>query len=153
MNYCLNETKMFADISNGLAVVINSETGIYYGMNPFASNLFENIVNGVPVESIVAGVMALGAPASFEASFSEFIGGLLAKEIIAVGNDSHSEAAIDGGFAAECKFEISWDEFSDAQELLLADPIHEVKEDTGWSPDPSSLNPDPEDVQRRKDKI
>lgn len=32
-SYNLNEAKMFSDIADGVAIVINSETGIYYGMN------------------------------------------------------------------------------------------------------------------------
>ena len=31
--YALNDSKMFMDIDDGIAIVINSETGIYYGMN------------------------------------------------------------------------------------------------------------------------
>ena len=33
--YVLNDAKMFSDIADGIAIVINSETGIYYGMNGF----------------------------------------------------------------------------------------------------------------------
>ena len=44
MNYKLNEDKMFADITDGIAIVINSETGTYYGMNSYGSNVYENIV-------------------------------------------------------------------------------------------------------------
>jgi hypothetical protein len=43
-------------------------------------------------------------------------------------------------------------EYNDAQELLLADPIHEVKPETGWQPDKEALNPDEEDVKRREAK-
>ena len=32
-NYRLNESKMFADITDGIAIIINAATGIYYGMN------------------------------------------------------------------------------------------------------------------------
>ena len=44
-------------------------------------------------------------------------------------------------------------DFSDAQELLLADPIHEVVEETGWNPDKTALNEDLEDVLRRESKL
>ena len=37
-------------------------------------------------------------------------------------------------------FKIIIKEYNDAQELLLADPIHEVNQETGWSPEKSSLN-------------
>ena len=37
-NYQLNESKMFADITDGIAIIINSETGIYYGN--FCHNIY-----------------------------------------------------------------------------------------------------------------
>ena len=38
--YTLNNDKMFVDITDGIAIVINSETGIYYGMNALGTNVF-----------------------------------------------------------------------------------------------------------------
>lgn len=153
MNYQLNDTKMFADISDGLAVIINSETGMYYGMNPFASDIFQNIISGASDEDIVAAAVKIGAPENFEASFDNLVAGLLEKEIIVPAEHKQMQANLNAAFAEECSFEIVWDEFNDAQELLLADPIHEVKEDSGWTPYASSLNPDAEDVERRKAKM
>lgn len=156
MTYKLNEAKMFADISAGLAIVINSETGVYYGMNPFTSSIFENLVNGISSESIISAVKELdGAPEDFESRFDELVSGLLAKELIVSDPEGETgkKAEIDPGYAKECDFSISWDEFLDAQELLLADPIHEVREEEGWSPEQSALNPDSEDVARRKAKM
>ena len=54
MNYKLNETEMFADITDGTAIIINSVTGIYYGMNGYGTSLFENLLAGSSVEDIVA---------------------------------------------------------------------------------------------------
>ena len=38
-NYALNESKMFMDIEDGVAIIINSETGIYYGFNAFGTSV------------------------------------------------------------------------------------------------------------------
>lgn len=153
MNYQLNEAKMFADIAEGFAIVINSETGVYYGMNPFTSSIFENLIKGVSTESILNDVLSMeGAPEDFKASLDAFIEGLLAKELIIEG-EGGEDSAVDAGLARDCHFEISWDEFKDAQELLLADPIHEVREEDGWTPQVDSLNPDKEDVARREAKM
>ena len=51
-NYQLNENKMFADITDGIAIIINSETGIYYGMNAFGTQVYENIAQGVSTDKI-----------------------------------------------------------------------------------------------------
>ena len=46
MNYVLNEEKMFADVTDGIAIIINSETGIYYGLNGLGTAVYENLMNG-----------------------------------------------------------------------------------------------------------
>lgn len=54
MNYKINEEEVFSDITDGIAVIINSGTGIYYGMNAFSTNIYENIINGVSTEKIIS---------------------------------------------------------------------------------------------------
>ena len=51
-NYQLNEAKMFADVNEGTAIVINSITGIYYGMNKFGTAVFENLQAGSSTREI-----------------------------------------------------------------------------------------------------
>lgn len=153
MTYQLNEAKMFADITGGLAIIINAETGVYYGMNSFASGIFENMIQGASLENIVDHVAAMdGAPADFGARLDVFVQELLAKEVIIAGEGA-AAAKVNPACAAECDFVLSWDEFKDAQQLLLADPIHEVREEEGWTPESNSLNPDKEDVARREAKM
>ena len=44
-------------------------------------------------------------------------------------------------------------EYNDAQELLLADPIHEVKVEDGWQPDKSVLETDKDIVAAKEAKV
>lgn len=55
--------------------------------------------------------------------------------MIMEGPSTSAEANFDSSVAAEENFEMLVNEYNDAQELLLADPIHEVKEETGWTPE------------------
>lgn len=153
-NYVLNEGKMFADITDGIAIVINSETGIYYGMNAFGTAVFENIKDGVSTENALAAIKAIpGIPADIDKSFEAFINAMVEKELIVEGGSGDAKAEIDPAVAKEDNFVLDVREYNDAQELLLADPIHEVKEETGWSPEKDALNPDKEDVARRESKM
>ena len=153
-NYVLNESKMFSDISDGIAIVINSETGIYYGMNNFGTNVFENILNGASTEAILETLKGLpNVPAEFDANYTAFIEAMIKYELVIEGGDGSGEVKIDAEVAKNNEFVLDLREYNDAQELLLADPIHEVKEDTGWTPEKDSLNPDEEDVQRREGKV
>lgn len=133
----LNEAKMFADITDGIAIIINAETGIYYGMNGFGSSLFKNLTSGIPAGEVLEAVLALpDVPEGFGESFGAFLDTLLAFEIIIPGGEpsgnaveTDAQTAGNDGFVPECK------EYKDVQELLFADPIHEVDEAEGWTPE------------------
>ena len=150
--YSLNEAKMFADITDGIAIVINSETGIYYGANTLGTAVMEQFFNGASDESVSEALKKFsGCPVDIDERLAVFAKALVEKEIVITGaaatTEAHfSEAAIKDGW------DMTVNEFSDAQELLLADPIHEVKEETGWAPDASVINTDKEDVARREAK-
>lgn len=151
-SYALNEEKMFSDIADGIAIVINSETGIYYGMNGFGTAVFENLLNGAPTEKIVEVVKAYpDAPADLDERMANFVKALEEFEIVIPGEAREVDIVLDPSVAAADEYELRAEEFNDAQELLLADPIHEVKEDTGWQPDKSALETD-EDVVKEKTK-
>ena len=153
-NYTLNEAKMFADISDGVAIVINSETGIYYGMNGFGTTVFENIINGVSVENIAAALKGItGAPADIESRLNAFVDALKEKELIIDGGAGDASANISETAATEDGFEMSVNEYNDAQEMLLADPIHEVKEETGWTPEKDSIGYTKEETAEREKKM
>lgn len=152
-NLVLNEEKMFADITDGIAIVINSETGIYYGMNTLGSAVLENIINGASTENILKALKALpNVPADMEAKLNAFVEELKAKELVIEGGDGSGKANISAE-AVAVGFDLTVDEYSDAQELLLADPIHEVKEDTGWTPEKSSIGYTKEETREREKKI
>lgn len=154
MNYQLNEEKMFADITDGIAIIINSETGIYYGMNTFATNVYENIVAGVSIEDIKAEIEKLSdLPADFEDNFKMFIDAMVEKEVLVEADDNNAQADIDENLAKEDNYVLELKEYNDAQELLLADPIHEVKEETGWTPEKDSIGYTKEETKEREKKM
>ncbi|MBR6099568.1 PqqD family protein [bacterium] len=152
-NYKLNEEKMFADVADGIAIIINSETGIYYGMNKLGTEVYENLINGVSAENILEKLLTWNKDA--ESKFNEYMEFLTKNGIIIPDSDvqNNIEVSIDEAIAAEDGFIPTVAEYKDVQELLLADPIHEVKEEEGWSPEKSSLNEDKEDVARREAKM
>lgn len=152
-NYVLNEEKMFADITDGVAIVINSETGIYYGYNELGTAVLDNLIKGVSVEKILEALKFLpNAPTNIEELFDNFIKENLEKEILIKGNGANANAEIDSKLAFD-SFEMSFNEYDDAQEMLLADPIHEVKEETGWTPEKDSVGYTKEETREREKKM
>jgi hypothetical protein len=152
--YTLNEEKMFSDIADGIAIVINSETGIYYGMNGFGTTVFESLLNGADTGDILAALQKMpDAPQDMPARLEAFVAVLLDKELILEGTGADGEMNLDAGAAQNDAFVLEVKEYDDAQELLLADPIHEVKEDKGWQPEKDALETDGEAVKAREAKM
>lgn len=154
--YVLNDSKMFSDIADGIAIVINSETGIYYGMNGLATVIFDNLMNGASTEAVLAALTALpGAPADMDERLKAFVDKLKGYEIVLDGGADGGDVAvaIEADAAQADEFAPMVEEYNDAQELLLADPIHEVKEDTGWQPDKGVLETDKEVVKAKEAKM
>ena len=152
-NFKLNEEKMFADVADGVAIIINSETGIYYGMNKLGTSVYENLINGVSAEKILEKLKSWKN--DVDEDFEEYIKFITENEIMVKADapKEEVEANIDEEIAKEDDYIPKAEEYLDAQELLQADPIHEVKEEEGWTPDKSSLNEDKEDVARRESKM
>ena len=131
--YKLNEEKMFFDMADGQAVVINFLSGMYYGTTSLGSVILERLVNGNSPEEILKAVQALpGCPEEFGDQMEDFITELCEKEILlggetqSGGDEAISEMALADGFA------LTLDEFSEVQDLILADPVHDVDVEAGW---------------------
>jgi hypothetical protein len=133
--YEVNKRKMFCDITDDFAIVINSETGIYYGINSFGTTVFENLIQGSVVADILAALNEIpGIPTDIEQRLTVFIDELKEKEIIVSGPTAKREVNINAELAKADEFVFNLAEYADAQELLLADPIHDVEEELGWQP-------------------
>lgn len=130
--YKINEEKMFFDIADGQAVVINFVTGMYYGTSTLGSAVLEKIVNGAPVEKVLAALSSAdGCPADMGDKLDGFIKALLDKEILVPGDTDSQDVSFDKSAFAD-GFELTLDEFAEVQDLLLADPIHDVDVEEGW---------------------
>ena len=131
--YKLNEEKMFFDIADGQAVVINFTTGMYYGTSTLGSAVLEKLVKKADPEKVLAALKgADGCPEDMEANLNQFIKELLEKEILVPANDSDlGDIRLDQSAFAE-GFKLTLDEFAEVQDLLLADPIHDVDVEEGW---------------------
>ena len=131
--YQLNAEKMFFDMADGQAVVINFLSGIYYGTTALGSVILERLVNGRDPEKIAGAVKALpGCPEDFDAQMSAFIAKLREKEILLDGETQPGGDEDIGDMALADGFALTLDEFSEVQDLILADPVHDVDVEQGW---------------------
>ena len=131
--YRLDESQFFYDYADGLAIIIHSTTGIYYGINTLGSAVFNRLVKGASPASILEQLYHLPhCPADIENMFAHFIarlrgfGLLIAEEQVGIQADPFDERTVMEGFSFEVE------EFAEIKEILLADPIHDVDSEHGW---------------------
>ena len=130
--YKLNEEKMFYDMAEGQAIVINFTTGMYYGTSSPGSAVLDSLLAGAAVEDVCKAIQALpGCPEDIQAQLDTFIGQLLEKEVIVPAEGTGAPCAIDAASLAD-GFTLTVDEFAEVQDLILADPVHDVDVEQGW---------------------
>lgn len=130
--YKLNEEKMFYDMAEGQAIVINFTTGMYYGTSSLGSAVLDSLVAGADVQSVLTAVQALtGCPSDMEEQLNTFIAQLLEKEILVPAEGTGAAVAIDASSLTD-GFKLTVDEFAEVQDLILADPVHDVDVEQGW---------------------
>ena len=131
--YRIEASRFYYDYADGLAIVIDSTTGTYYGMNVLGSAVFDQLANGVAPAAILEQLHQMtGCFSEMKQIFTDFFSqvrslGLLTSEE-KQGKSAQpfeKEVTVDG-FFLEVK------EFAEIQEILLADPIHDVHSDFGW---------------------
>ena len=132
--YRLNEEKVFYDIAEGQAVVINFITGVYYGFSSLGSEVLDRLVNGYSPASILKTLQSCeGCPEDMDKQMAVYINGLVDAEILV---EAPGEGAEDSGLlpdtALEDGFTLVLDEHSEVKDILMADPVHDVDVDMGW---------------------
>jgi vesicle coat complex subunit len=133
--YKVNTKKMFVDIAADFAIIINSATGTCYGISYFGTTVFQNLIKGTAVSEILLALKAIpDVPADIEQRLTAFLKELKEKEIIIEGDTIKNEVNIKAELATTDNFTFKLMEYTDAQKMLSADPIHDVEEDLGWQP-------------------
>ena len=95
--------------------------------------VLEQLVKGVSPAKIALTVKnAEGCPVDFDTQLDSFIDTLLQKEILVKGDGADEGDAEIGIDAFKEGFALTVDEFAEVQDLLLADPVHDVDVEQGW---------------------
>lgn len=130
--YKLNEEKMFYDVADGIAVIIDFTTGVYYGMDALSSAVFDALMAGAGDEAVVKALQQLpGCPADVEAMYKAFVQKMLDRQMILGDGTGDACAPFDAALAAN-GFKLDCEDFSEVRDLLMADPVHDVEPEMGW---------------------
>lgn len=109
--YLVHTTKAISETMGGETIIINLETGCYYSMNTAGTAIWNALLQGSPIDTDPAGV-------------SVFLGQLVTDGIIQETTSADKPLFV----ATEIP---QLDKYTDMQEMLLADPVHDV-DTAGW---------------------
>ena len=151
-SYQLNSPKVISQTIDGEAVVVNLDSGCYYSLNRTASALLDFLSQGLTAGEIAARAFTsagegsakseASSPGEIEDQVRQFIDRLLDEGILRERPGSDSSASgtpPSSGLSAASPLDPDQlrleppviTRYSDMQELLLLDPVHEVT-DSGW---------------------
>jgi len=130
--YELNNPPMIAELVEGEVIAIDLERGSYYSLLGPAAQVWGAIVAGRSAQEILAAVAPASATASLAGSLSGFLETLLAEQLIRRAPGSLAPSAPIESLAPWPADALRFERFTDMQDLLVLDPIHEVDEEAGW---------------------
>jgi hypothetical protein len=134
LSYRLNSSNVVHDTIDGEVLAIRSDTGTYYSMQGPTASAWCALISGADVDAMATAI----------ASHHDADVEIVRQALIALGADLVSESllvesAADGAAIVELPTDtrgqawepLRFEKYTDMQDLLLFDPIHEV-EPSGW---------------------
>jgi hypothetical protein len=136
VRFCLNANNVVFDVIDGEVLAIRSDSGAYYSMRGAAATAWCALLSGHPVEHLAGPVAEHhGAdPAIVGPELNRFAADLLGEALL-IPQEGEELGAGDLQLPEETRLG-PWDAptfevYTDMQDLLLFDPIHEV-DNSGW---------------------
>lgn len=133
MQYAISDPRMVsARVFDDEIVVANFATGIYYSLMGSAAEIWSALMAGIPVERIAEtlGKQSRASSEQFAEAAKAFVRTLEAENLIkptsAVSDQSWQPRNQDVSYDLP-----TFERFTDMQDLLLLDPVHDVS-DAGW---------------------
>jgi hypothetical protein len=128
---------VISETVGGETIIVNLATGHYFNLQGSAVEIWEGLVAGEPVESVVATLAAryTAADGEIEAAVGGLVDELASAELV-VPESSESELAVAVstlvvGLDRPSFPPPSFTEHTDMQDIILLDPVHEV-DARGW---------------------
>jgi len=143
MRFRLNSPDVVQELIDGEVIVVHLTSGTYYSLTGSGAAVWAQIIGGATEEAIVAGVASSVSTDRdvVSAGLRRFVAELESERLIVPGGDAASDPAVAGVLppngAREPFVPPSIQKYSDMQDLLLVDPIHEV-DPTGWPARPGA---------------
>lgn len=126
--YRPNDSKISWELIDGEVIAIHYQTGHYFSLTGQAAQVWQYLAGGVALENLrlLAGADTPERITEFDAFLKKLEIGDLIERIPASGDVAASVETTAGTWQT-----LVVEEFADLEQLLLADPLHDV-DDMGW---------------------
>jgi hypothetical protein len=141
----LQETEVVIEAFPDETIAVNLANGRYYSINLVGAEALELLVAGHPLEVVVARVAVRYEvdPARVDIAVAEFVAKLLAEGLLIPAPGERPSGVLPPPVRSAVAFtDPTFSVYSDMEDLLLLDPIHDVDE-TGWPVRAEAGDPDP----------
>jgi hypothetical protein len=139
----VNLTNVVHETIDGETILIHLGTGTYYSLDGAGATVWQLLAEGVAHGELAArlGARYEAEPALVEPSVASFVGELLEEGLLVTGEPgsaapSAPAAVQDVGNAVPAAggafVEPVLHKYTDMQEFMLVDPLHDVEADAGW---------------------
>lgn len=133
----VNSPNVIHEVIDGEAVLVNLESGSYYSIDNVGAAIWEYIENGLNVSQIIEGVADRyeGTQNDIEQGVQQLFTQLQEEQLIVPIEAPQTDGQVppvNDAASSKPPFEVPiLHKYTDMEDLLLLDPIHEVDE-TGW---------------------
>ncbi|HET6363079.1 MAG TPA: PqqD family protein [Gemmatimonadota bacterium] len=132
--YRVLKPEVVADVIDGEAVIMNLKTGKYFSSEGTGSDCWEALAAGLSVAQLVDQLTEnyTADRTTIEAAVAEFVQDLVSHMLIAPGSAPPPSVTVKPSSSPRAPFHAPvLNVYSDMQDLLLLDPIHDV-DVAGW---------------------
>jgi hypothetical protein len=138
----VNEPTVIQEVIDGEAIIADLGRGFYYSLDSLGSAVWQALVDGASVAEVIDGCAAhfAGDREEIAAGINALLAGLTAEQLlVARGDVPGSVVGLHGllGAAGSAWTPPTLNKYTDMEQLLLLDPIHDVDE-TGWPNAPAA---------------
>jgi arylsulfatase A-like enzyme len=138
MRYRVNAPHVIAETIGGETIIVHLSTGCYFSLGGSAVDIWEQLATGTPVDEVTQRLSARydAGDAELDAAVARIVDELQREELIVAdasenGSSPTATAASDAP-AERAPFEQpTLSKFTDMQDIILLDPVHEV-DARGW---------------------
>ncbi len=128
--YEVNKPEVVDESVDGEVLIVHLGTGNYYSARGSGEAIWQLFAGGNTVGEIVASINGGAPPAEARAAVEHFLGTLQQEELVRPRRAASPPVASAEPLPAFTSPLL--EKYTDMQELLLLDPIHDVDDETGW---------------------